>query len=243
MFKARKFTLIELLVVIAIIGILVSMLLPSLNSVREKGKSIACIGNLKNIAIAFQSYLGDSGGGVFQMNPVTPSSDAGNPGNWGGAKDGVTCGYQDLLPATRRPMTDYLGLNSKVFMCPSDSPNTLPGSVMTPGTLFDFYGTTYGMTLGFWVAPGGGSGVSFASSGWPNCLTNISQVRHPTQLLCIGETTQYAVCGWWPALTRTYHDPDGFRSTISFFDGHVGFPNLNQRVTPADGSYRWLDTD
>ena len=44
---AKKFTLLELLVVIAIIGILASILLPSLTKARQSGHSAVCKNNLK----------------------------------------------------------------------------------------------------------------------------------------------------------------------------------------------------
>lgn len=50
------FTLVELLVVIAIIGLLVSILLPSLTSAKETAKTAICLSNQKNIGIAFHSY-------------------------------------------------------------------------------------------------------------------------------------------------------------------------------------------
>jgi prepilin-type N-terminal cleavage/methylation domain-containing protein/prepilin-type processing-associated H-X9-DG protein len=57
--KSRGFTLIELLVVIAIIAILAAMLFPVFARARESARKIQCLSNVKNIAMAFQMYLGD----------------------------------------------------------------------------------------------------------------------------------------------------------------------------------------
>jgi prepilin-type N-terminal cleavage/methylation domain-containing protein len=59
--SAKAFTLIELLTVIAIIGVLASLLLTALTSAKKKSRTTVCTFNLRQISLALDMYLDESG--------------------------------------------------------------------------------------------------------------------------------------------------------------------------------------
>ncbi|MCF7854479.1 MAG: type II secretion system GspH family protein [Candidatus Pacebacteria bacterium] len=60
--KRSVFTLIELLVVIAIIAVLASLLLPALQTARERGRQVACMNQLRQLDLISREYSADHDG-------------------------------------------------------------------------------------------------------------------------------------------------------------------------------------
>jgi prepilin-type N-terminal cleavage/methylation domain-containing protein/prepilin-type processing-associated H-X9-DG protein len=105
------FTLIELLVVIAIIAVLVGLLLPAVQKVREAANSLSCKNNLKQIGIACHNY--ESGFGYFP----TCGSESQAFGILGVGFDTMGWEYQ-LLPYVEQDNIYQVGQNGGVYWSP-----------------------------------------------------------------------------------------------------------------------------
>lgn len=121
------FTLIELLVVIAIIAILIGLLLPAVQKVREAANRMQCQNNLKQLSLGMHTYHDSKGG--FPPIYWTPSSPANVNGDWGWSVAILPYIEQTALFNTMNPgnyLGDIPGVNAitqtwlPVFNCPTD---------------------------------------------------------------------------------------------------------------------------
>jgi prepilin-type N-terminal cleavage/methylation domain-containing protein len=76
------FTLVELLVVIAIIGILVGLLIPAVNTLKERGRQAACLNNQRQLGLAILNYESNKRNLPGVMNQLTAPDGKVVPYSW-----------------------------------------------------------------------------------------------------------------------------------------------------------------
>ena len=113
---SRNFTLIELLVVIAMIAILAGMLLPALNSARNKARSISCVNNEKSIGNLIQMY-NDTWNWILPCSQRPSGVDYDRYSFW----DAVLIAENNLKIGLTT--VDRVSWSKSIFACPTEIPD------------------------------------------------------------------------------------------------------------------------
>jgi prepilin-type N-terminal cleavage/methylation domain-containing protein/prepilin-type processing-associated H-X9-DG protein len=165
MIRARRaFTLIELLVVVAIIAVLIGLLLPAIQKVREAASRVKCQNNLKQIGLALHNY--ESTNHKFPPCGVYPQAATANDA-WSV--------HAQILPYVEQAnlyqqvdFTQPANVQDAVtrqriaiYVCPSEVNDTMkPATSTTGANAINRWPTTYGANVGTWMVwnPNTGSG-------------------------------------------------------------------------------------
>ncbi len=249
MARHKGFTLIELLVVIAIIAILMAILMPALNRVREQGKRASCLSNLKQLTLAWTVYSDDNDdklvngdSGEYRTRRPVMYTSAGQPFNKSHYNEKPWCEVdwqsgqtelqkqQAIKDGALYPYTKTL----KLYKCPTVERKVL-----------DAYGHRSPPTRSYSISDAMNCVYWENMKGAETMIKRRLQISEPAFRMVFlddGGTNPAAIGGWTVRTLQTlrggdwsWWDPPPVRhgdgTTFSFADGHADYHKWEDQRT------------
>jgi len=245
---AHGFSLPELLVVLATVVILISLLFVVMRNTKQKGMTVRCVGNLRQIQQATSNYLGDNRG-VWMPHWISPRSI--------NRRDNYTTSYWQNDPRfweifnSKGAYSWFDMLNAyfkqpDVFYCPAYENQWE----------FNPHNIGYGIN-GFFLAQEHNRDGEYSGTRLPSKINfPQSSVRRPEQCISFADSKDKISGGsnqgseltvWWPYINRANEGINANRhpnsAVVAFTDGHVEVvKSPNQTINPArDDSVQFLE--